>query len=87
MCFVLGFYEGMDIPDLIKYLYLVQAGYYIHSSFATVFMDVWKKDSVAMLFHHVLALTLIVFSYSVRYFHFKQKVIIFKSNLMFKSLF
>ncbi|XP_047129120.1 ceramide synthase 1 isoform X1 [Hydra vulgaris] len=62
-----GFYQEMEIPDPIKYLYLIQSGYYIHSIFATVFMDVWKKDSIAMLYHHVLALTLILFSYSVRY--------------------
>ncbi|XP_047128572.1 ceramide synthase 1 [Hydra vulgaris] len=62
-----GWHKDMDIPNPIKYLYFLEAGFYFHSIFATVFMDVWKKDSIAMIIHHILANTLIIFSMSTRY--------------------
>lgn len=56
----------MAIPDDIRYLYYLESGFYFHALYATVFMDVWKKDSVAMLIHHVLANALIIFSMATR---------------------
>lgn len=37
-----------------------------HSIYATAYMDTWRKDSIVMLLHHVVALTLIAFSYAFR---------------------
>ncbi|XP_057306129.1 ceramide synthase 1-like [Hydractinia symbiolongicarpus] len=62
-----GWYQEMNIPDDIFYLYMLEAGFYFHSIYATLFMDVWRKDSIAMLLHHILANMLIIFSYMVRY--------------------
>ena len=56
----------MAIPDDIRYLYYLESGFYFHALYATVFMDVWKKDSIAMLIHHVLANALIIFSMATR---------------------
>jgi len=52
----------MDILSL----YVIEAGFYFHSIYATIFMDAWRKDSVAMLIHHVLANSLIIFSLVLR---------------------
>ena len=64
--FPVGLTPTIDVPADIKWLYLVEAGFYIHSIYATIFMDEWKKDSIAMLIHHVLADALIMFSLSFR---------------------
>ena len=54
------------VPDDIHLLYILQAGFYFHGIYATLFMDMWRKDSVAMVFHHVIANTLIIFSLAFR---------------------
>lgn len=57
----------MDVPTDIAIAYLLQCSFYGHSIYATVYMDTWRKDSVVMLLHHVVTLTLIAFSYAFRY--------------------
>uniref|UniRef100_H3AF80 Ceramide synthase 1 n=1 Tax=Latimeria chalumnae TaxID=7897 RepID=H3AF80_LATCH len=59
--------KGMEVPADIALAYLVQAGFYGHSIYATVYMDAWRKDSIVMLIHHVITLALIAFSYAFRY--------------------
>nr|XP_005505526.2 ceramide synthase 1 isoform X1 [Columba livia] len=59
--------KGMDVPTDIAIAYLLQCSFYGHSIYATAYMDTWRKDSVVMLLHHVVALTLIAFSYAFRY--------------------
>lgn len=56
-----------EVPFDILALYVTEAGFYFHSIYATIFMDAWKKDSIAMLIHHVLANALILFSLNFRY--------------------
>ncbi|NXJ08287.1 CERS1 synthase, partial [Odontophorus gujanensis] len=58
--------KGMDVPTDIAVAYLLQCSFYGHSIYATAYMDTWRKDSVVMLLHHVVALTLITFSYAFR---------------------
>lgn len=58
---------GMPIPIEIKYLYFVECGFYIHSVYATLFMDEKRKDFAVMLIHHFLTLVLIIVSYGTRY--------------------
>lgn len=58
--------KGMDVPTDIAIAYLLQCSFYGHSIYATAYMDTWRKDSVVMLLHHVVALTLIAFSYAFR---------------------
>nr|XP_014433665.1 ceramide synthase 1 [Pelodiscus sinensis] len=57
----------MAVPRDIAVAYLLQGSFYGHSIYATVYMDTWRKDSVVMLVHHVVTLTLIVFSYAFRF--------------------
>ncbi|KAM9111859.1 ceramide synthase 1 [Pangshura tecta] len=62
-----GWEKGMDVPTDIGIAYLLQGSFYGHSIYATVYMDAWRRDSVVMLIHHVVTLTLIVFSYAFRF--------------------
>jgi len=57
----------MEVPADIKLIYLAQAGFYFYAIYATVCLDIWRKDSLPMLFHHFLANALIIFSLSLRY--------------------
>ncbi|XP_013915444.1 PREDICTED: ceramide synthase 1 [Thamnophis sirtalis] len=59
--------KGMQVPLDIALAYLTQGSFYAHSIYATLYMDAWRKDSVVMLIHHVVTLTLIAFSYLFRY--------------------
>ncbi|NWI99709.1 CERS1 synthase, partial [Crypturellus undulatus] len=59
-----GWKKGMDVPTDIAIAYLLQGSFYGHSIYATAYMDTWRKDSVVMLLHHVVTLTLIAFSYA-----------------------
>lgn len=58
---------GMDVPTDIYCLYMTHFAFYMHSIYATVFMDDWRKDSIAMIIHHLLTMALLGFSYAVRY--------------------
>ncbi|NXM64930.1 CERS1 synthase, partial [Illadopsis cleaveri] len=58
--------QGMEVPRDIAMAYLLQGSFYGHSLYATAYMDTWRKDSVVMLLHHVVALTLIASSYAFR---------------------
>ncbi|TKR94565.1 hypothetical protein L596_008831 [Steinernema carpocapsae] len=44
-------------------IYISQCAFYIHSIYATLYMDMWRKDSMMMFFHHFIALSLITLSY------------------------
>ncbi|NXS86443.1 CERS1 synthase, partial [Erpornis zantholeuca] len=56
--------QGMEVPTDIAIAYLLQCSFYGHSLYATAYMDTWRKDSVVMLLHHVVTLTLIASSYA-----------------------
>ncbi|NWH92297.1 CERS1 synthase, partial [Aegithalos caudatus] len=58
--------QGMEVPRDIAVAYLLQGSFYGHSLYATAYMDTWRKDSLVMLLHHVVALTLIASSYAFR---------------------
>ncbi|XP_069505271.1 ceramide synthase 1 isoform X2 [Ambystoma mexicanum] len=62
-----GWASGMAVPLDIAIAYLLQGSFYAHSTYATLYMDAWRKDSVVMLVHHVVTLVLISFSYAFRY--------------------
>ncbi|KAL2097828.1 hypothetical protein ACEWY4_007035 [Coilia grayii] len=59
--------SGMTIPNDITIAYLIQGSFYGHSIYASLYMDVWRRDSVVMVMHHVVTLVLITFSYAFRY--------------------
>ncbi|XP_062815746.1 ceramide synthase 1 [Anolis carolinensis] len=58
---------GEKVPTDIAMAYLLQCSFYVHSLYSTLYMDVWRKDSVVMLVHHVVTLLLLAFSYIFRY--------------------
>uniref|UniRef100_A0A8C3UB69 Ceramide synthase 1 n=1 Tax=Catharus ustulatus TaxID=91951 RepID=A0A8C3UB69_CATUS len=62
-----GWQRGMAVPRDIALAYLLQGSFYGHSLYATAYMDTWRKDSLVMLLHHVVALVLIAASYAFRY--------------------
>nr|CAB3230101.1 ceramide synthase 1 [Phallusia mammillata] len=55
------------VPKEIYIAYLIQLSFYVHSVYATLYIDMWRKDSVVMLAHHVVTMLLIAFSYVFRY--------------------
>ncbi|NXK96731.1 CERS1 synthase, partial [Formicarius rufipectus] len=61
-----GWQKGMEVPGDIAIAYLLQCSFYGHSLYATAYMDTWRKDSVVMLLHHVVTLTLLASSYAFR---------------------
>ncbi|XP_038045631.1 ceramide synthase 1-like [Patiria miniata] len=62
-----GWAPGMVVPPLIYWAYAIQCSFYLHCFFATIFLDVWRSDSIMLIVHHVLTLSLISFSYASRY--------------------
>lgn len=58
---------GMPIANEIKWVYVLECGFYVHSVYATLFMDEKRKDFVAMLIHHFLTLVLLIVSYGTRF--------------------
>jgi sphingoid base N-stearoyltransferase len=57
----------MEIPFEIKWLYFIECGFYVHSVYATIYMDTKRKDFLVMLIHHFLTMTLIIVTYATRY--------------------
>ncbi|XP_056368891.1 ceramide synthase 1 [Oenanthe melanoleuca] len=62
-----GWRRGMAVPADIALAYLLQGSFYGHALYATAYMDTWRKDSLVMLLHHLVALALIAASYAFRY--------------------
>ena len=58
------------VSTTVYIVYLAQASFYIHSLYATIFQDSWRKDSVVLLVHHVVATILLTVSWSARYHFF-----------------
>ena len=61
-----GWQVGMSVSPDIYWIYVAEAGFYIHGIYGTIFMDIWRDDSVMLLLHHVLTISLIVFSLGLR---------------------
>ncbi|KAI0208302.1 Ceramide synthase 1 [Lamellibrachia satsuma] len=57
----------MDVPSDISYAFAFEFSFYVHAIYATIYMDRWRKDSVVMIFHHILSILLLGFSYTIRY--------------------
>ncbi|XP_003379084.1 transmembrane 9 superfamily member 3 [Trichinella spiralis] len=55
------------IPYEVDIVYLTQTAFYVHATYGTIFMEQWRKDSKVMVFHHLLAITLLSFSWAARY--------------------
>ena len=55
-----------SVPSSIYVIYAAQASFYLHSVYATLFLDVWRKDSLVLLLHHVITTVLLCVSWSAR---------------------
>lgn len=65
-CFPLDWSAKMVVPFDIQVMYFVQCGFYLHSIYATVYMDYKRKDFYVMLLHHIVTMALILVSYATR---------------------
>ncbi|KIH56714.1 Longevity-assurance protein, partial [Ancylostoma duodenale] len=57
--------EGVlpPIHRAVLFIYASQAAFYIHSIYATLYLDIWRKDSWLMFAHHFVALSMLLLSY------------------------
>lgn len=62
-----GWGVGMKVQPDLYWIYIAETGFYIHGIYATLFLDTWRDDSIVMLLHHCLTISLIVFSLALRY--------------------
>lgn len=60
----------IDIPFDIQIIYFVECGFYLHSIYATLYMDMKRRDHNLMLMHHVVTILLLMLSYSFRFYRF-----------------
>ena len=65
MC--LDWAPGMTVPPEIYWLFMFQMGFYVHCIYATLFVEVIRKDFAVMMIHHFLTLGLLSYSIGVRY--------------------
>lgn len=56
-----------SVSSSIYVIYAAQASFYLHSVYATLFLDAWRKDSLVLLVHHVITTVLLCVSWSARY--------------------
>lgn len=69
-------YFEIPLPEDIYWLYIANMGYYLHSVVGTLFMDVWRKDSVMLLFHHFLTFFMLEFSFLIKYYRIGALVLL-----------
>ncbi|XP_077869589.1 ceramide synthase 1-like [Saccoglossus kowalevskii] len=59
--------NGMEVPLDIYILFVYQCGFYVHSIYASIYVDVIRSDFCLIIAHHVLTIMLLAFSFVVRY--------------------
>jgi len=57
---------NLTVPTNIYAVYVVQISFYVHSLYATVFVDQWRRDSIVLIGHHIITAVLLIFSLSTR---------------------
>lgn len=60
-------HPGAPVDASLRWLYIIQIGFYMHCAYATVFLETIRKDFVVLMLHHVLTILLLVFSFGARY--------------------
>ncbi|TGZ58789.1 hypothetical protein CRM22_009453 [Opisthorchis felineus] len=63
--FEVGYFDVPTPPDYYR-VYLLQLGFYLHSLWSVLFVDVWRKDSAVLIVHHFMTLLLLQFSLVLR---------------------
>ena len=62
----IDFIPGLSIPSDVYWLYMFELGLYVHSIYATLFIEVVRRDFVVQLIHHIVTILLLGYSFSVR---------------------
>jgi len=57
----------VEIPISIKYFYLLEMGFYLHTSYAHFTIEVRRSDHAALGSHHLVTLGLLFFSYKLKF--------------------
>lgn len=65
------------LPFEYHVLYVAQLSFYLHSIYALIAIDRWRKDSLVVALHHVIAVLLIFFGFSTRIYHTAAVVFFF----------
>lgn len=55
----------LPLPGLY-WLYMTQMGFYLHCTYASIYLETIRKDFGVLMTHHVLTLGLLFFSYMIR---------------------
>ncbi|RWS31965.1 ceramide synthase 1-like protein [Leptotrombidium deliense] len=55
-----------EIPNDVYTIFVVQLSFYIHSVYATIYVDAWRKDSLVLIGHHIITSVMLLFSLSTR---------------------
>lgn len=58
--------HDMKIDPGLHWLYMFEMGFYLHSLYATVYVETIRKDFVVLILHHILTVGLLFFSYVIR---------------------
>ncbi|KAL9174176.1 hypothetical protein ABFS82_02G034600 [Erythranthe guttata] len=61
-------WPNQELKLALKLIYMCQCGFYIYSIFALVAWETRRKDFSVMMSHHVVTVTLISYSYVLRFF-------------------
>ncbi|KAF8561380.1 hypothetical protein P879_09876 [Paragonimus westermani] len=51
----------------LQVIYALQLAHYLHTAYATLFVDTWRSDWIALIVHHVVTLSLISLSFIRRF--------------------
>ncbi|XP_015789687.1 ceramide synthase 1 isoform X1 [Tetranychus urticae] len=57
---------SLDVPKDVYAIYIVEISFYLHSLYATIFVDHWRRDTLVLMGHHIVTSLLLVFSLSIR---------------------
>ncbi|KAM7538502.1 hypothetical protein Aperf_G00000061795 [Anoplocephala perfoliata] len=61
-----GYFDA-PTPWQYRWLYMLEIGFYIHSFYASLRLDVKRKDTSVILVHHVLTIALLSFSFFAKF--------------------
>ena len=58
----------IDVPMNIYAVYVLVTGFYVHSVYATVFLDQWRRDTIVMIVHHIVTIIALIATLSFKYY-------------------
>lgn len=57
---------SLEVPQDVYAIYMVEISFYLHSIYATMFVDQWRRDSIVLMGHHIVTSFLLIISLSIR---------------------